>query len=378
MVSATPYVGKSTDAVIIGGGPAGLAAAIALRQKGISCLVVEAPIPPIDKGCGEGLMPDALLSLRKLGVEIAEEDGYPFKGIRFVNATYHVDAHFSNGAGIGVRRPRLHHRMSEKAQEAGAMFAWGSRAKLLNTESLLVNGVKTHFRWLIGADGQASGVRKWAGLEKVKTLSQRFGFRRHYEIAPWSECVEVHWGSVGQIYITPVAQDCVCVVFITHDSRVNREHFLSHFPEIAHKLKNARIVTQERGAISATRKLKRVANGAIALIGDASGSADSITGEGLAISFRQAIALAASIDQDSLSNYRKEHHIIGRLPHAISRLMLTMDHWPAVEKRGMRVLASKPVLFEELLAVHMGAMSPCRFALERGPLLGWNFLTASS
>lgn len=123
VVSATPYVGKSTDAVIIGGGPAGLAAAIALRQKGISCLVVEALVPPIDKGCGEGLMPDALLSLRTLGVEIAEEDGYPFKGIRFVNAIYHIDAHFPNGTGIGVRRPRLHHRMSERAQEAGAMFA---------------------------------------------------------------------------------------------------------------------------------------------------------------------------------------------------------------------------------------------------------------
>ena len=49
------------DALIAGGGPAGLAAAIALRQKGLDVLVADALWPPIDKACGEGLMPDALL-----------------------------------------------------------------------------------------------------------------------------------------------------------------------------------------------------------------------------------------------------------------------------------------------------------------------------
>src|ERR1700730_12389760 len=61
------------DVVIVGGGPAGLAAAIALGQKGIECIVVEALEPPIDKCCGEGLMPDALHSLKALGVEIREQ-----------------------------------------------------------------------------------------------------------------------------------------------------------------------------------------------------------------------------------------------------------------------------------------------------------------
>ena len=64
------------DVLIIGGGPAGLAAAIALRQKGFDCTVVDALEPPINKVCGEGLMPDALHSLRALGIEIREEEGY--------------------------------------------------------------------------------------------------------------------------------------------------------------------------------------------------------------------------------------------------------------------------------------------------------------
>ena len=110
---------NSADVVIVGGGPAGLAATIALRQKGIECIVVEALEPPIDKCCGEGLMPDALHSLKALGVEIREEEGYAFQGIRFANSTHRVDADFPNGAGIGVRRTHLHQRMSDRACEVG-------------------------------------------------------------------------------------------------------------------------------------------------------------------------------------------------------------------------------------------------------------------
>jgi 2-polyprenyl-6-methoxyphenol hydroxylase-like FAD-dependent oxidoreductase len=62
------------EVVILGGGPAGLAAGIALRQRGIGCLVVESRLPTIDKGCGEGLMPDAIASLLFVRVTEFEDD----------------------------------------------------------------------------------------------------------------------------------------------------------------------------------------------------------------------------------------------------------------------------------------------------------------
>jgi len=58
------------DVFVAGGGPAGLAAAIAARQQGFSVMVADSAIPPIDKACGEGLMPDGLDSLRQLGMTI--------------------------------------------------------------------------------------------------------------------------------------------------------------------------------------------------------------------------------------------------------------------------------------------------------------------
>ena len=378
----------TTEALIVGGGPAGLAASIALRQSGIECAVIEARSPAIDKACGEGLMPDSRETLAQLGIALDESDGYLFRGIRFENSVHHVDAYFPSGTGIGVRRPHLHTLLATRAEEAGARLMWNSRIQLpaddaaagpgAGTEThrtALVNGEPIRFRWLIGADGQASSVRKWAGLDRARTRSLRFGFRTHYRIAPWSEFVEVHWGRFGQLYVTPVASDCVCVVYITRNPRCDRANILGDFPEMARRLKNAEVVSQQRGAVTASCKLHRVATDFVALIGDASGSADAITGEGLAISFRQAHALAESIRSGSLEPYRRAHRQIGKLPIAMGELMLTLDRWPALQVRAMRALASTPIFFQELLQAHMGEKSLASVLLRRGPRFGWSLIT---
>jgi menaquinone-9 beta-reductase len=46
-------MGFATDVFVIGGGPAGLAAAIAARAKGLRVTVADGGVPPIDKPCGE-------------------------------------------------------------------------------------------------------------------------------------------------------------------------------------------------------------------------------------------------------------------------------------------------------------------------------------
>lgn len=366
----------STDVLILGGGPAGLAAAIALRQKGIDCLVVEALEPSIDKGCAEGLMPDALGSLRELGLNMTEQQGHRFRGIRFNNLQHHVHATFPNGSGIGVRRTKLHGLIADRAHEAGVAVSWRSRARLLDSRSALINGNKISFRYLVGADGQASGVRRWARLGQMQRENIRFGFRRHYNIAPWSEYVEVHWGSIGQVYITPVAADAVCVVFITRNAKLVQGDFLEAFPAVAEKLQGVPTMSALRGGISVNRKLRRVANNFVALIGDASGSPDAITGEGLAVSFRQAVALANAIEQGNLELYNREHQKIGRLPHAMSWLMLSMDRWPQMQGRAIKTLSTHPDYFQQLLSVHVGAQSMQRFAIRQGIRVGWSFLEA--
>lgn len=349
-------VPSTTDVLIVGGGPAGLAAAIALRQKGIACVVVEAQGRGTEKACGEGLMPDALAALKALGVSITADDGHVFRGIRFANATHQVAASFDAGVGIGVRRPHLHKRLADRASALGATLLWNSRIALPDDPqagTALVQGKPLGFRWLIGADGRASQVRRWAGLDR-RSHAQRLGFRAHYQVAPWSEEVEIHWGPAGQLYLTPVAPDCVCAVFLGRGSQRDMEQALAEFPEVAARLAGAPLLSRQRGAVSATNRLHRVAATTVALVGDASGSADAITGEGLAMSFRQALALADSIKTGSLAPYRREHQRIGRMPHRMGALMLTLDRWPWLERRALGAFAATPELFAGLLALHTG------------------------
>ena len=66
-------------------------------------------------------------------------------------------------------------------------------------------------RWIIGADGHASRVRKWAGLDRWRRVRERLGFRVHYRMAPWTDHVEVHWHPEFQMYVAAVAADEVMV-----------------------------------------------------------------------------------------------------------------------------------------------------------------------
>jgi flavin-dependent dehydrogenase len=288
--------------------------------------------------------------------------------------------------------------LAARAEELGARLMWESHVKLPANGVLAeasgsiatVNGRPIRYRWLIGADGQASVVRRWAGLDRARKQTLRYGFRTHYRAdAAGFDMVEVHWGRGGQLYLTPVAPDCVCVVYLSRnpypglsrDPHSGRTDVLAEFPEVARRLAGERgpeMISQQRGAVSATCRLRRVATDHVALIGDASGSADSITGEGLAVSFRQALALAEAVAVGSLAHYESAHREIARLPHAMGTLMLTLDRWPRFQVHAMRALASSPALFEELLEAHVGTRSLASVLLRRGPLLGWNLMTGGA
>jgi menaquinone-9 beta-reductase len=341
------------DALIVGGGPAGLASAIALRQKGLDVLVADALRPPIDKACGEGLMPDAQQDLAALGIQVTARDGAGFEGIAFLSERHHAAAHFAHGIGIGIRRPRLHSLLVDRSKELGVRLAWGTRVSVAENQPLLLDGEPCVYRYAIGADGQSSRVRQSMGLGQGKILSRRFGTRCHYRIKPWTRMVEVHWGDLGQAYVTPVGPDEICVATVAGDPSIRMESILRSLPWLRDRLEGADQLSTLRGALTTTRKLRRVTAGNIALTGDASGSADAITGEGLALSFRQALLLAEAMAVDNLAIYQAGHPLILRMPHLMSRMMLRMDAWRGLREGALAVLSAQPQLFTHLLAFHL-------------------------
>jgi menaquinone-9 beta-reductase len=368
-------MGHGTDVFVVGGGPAGLAAAIAARMRGFRVIIADGANPPITKACGEGLLPDAQKALGELGVELRETDGCAFHGIRFEDERSSVSAHFPEGHGLGVRREILDQRMIERAQDCGVSLLWNTPVMGLYDEGVVAGGNKINAEWIIGADGGQSRVRRWCGLESFGPQRRRFAFRVHYRLKPWSDFTEIYWGEEAQAYVTAVGAQEICVVLILNkpDSRFNEN--LRRFPKLCGRLKGAARAGPERGAVTGMFSLKRVYHGNVALIGDASGSVDAITGEGLSLSFRQAMVLADALAANDLKRYQKAHRRLFWRPRLMGQLLLLLDRRNGLRGRTMRALEAAPQLFERMLAYHVGETRPLQLATASA-VFGWRFLAA--
>jgi flavin-dependent dehydrogenase len=366
----------STDVFVIGGGPAGLAAAIAARQAGFHVVVADGATPPIDKACGEVLMPDALAAFERLGFSAHATNASLLRGVRFLSSELSAEAVFPSGTcGVSVRRTALHDIMSEHAAALGVNLLWQTAVTGISRDEIQLGQRKIRTRWIIGADGANSRVRRWANLDAHSRTKLRYAFRRHYRIKPWTDRMEIYWGAHSQGYATAVSNEEVCVAVASQDPTLRLQESLPGFPALHARLHGAETSSAERGSVSSSRKLKRVWRENVALIGDASGTVDAITGEGLGLSFSQAVALAECLKSGNLAGYQAAHRRLSRRPLLMARLMLMLDGRPRFQQRTLQAFRQRPEVFRRLLALHVGSLSPFHLALD-GLTLGWGLLTA--
>jgi menaquinone-9 beta-reductase len=373
-------VPSATDVFVIGGGPAGLAAAITARQRGFRVVVADAAQPPIDKACGEGFLPDGLEALERLGIHLALTDAFAFRGVRFLRSSSSLslsaEAQFPAGAqGLAVRRTILHSSMMERAAQLGTDFLWRTAVTGISAEGVHIGERCVRARWIAGADGLNSRVRRWAGLEGGSKPRLRYAFRRHFGIAPWTDHMEVYWGDRCQGYAVAVNREQVCVALASHDPGLRLEDGLRELPVLNARLRGAETISAERGALTGNRTLRRVWRGNVALIGDAAGTVDAITGEGLGLAFSQAALLAECFESGDLERYQIEHRRLGLRPRWMARMMLNLDRRPRLQQRTLRVFQNHPEIFRRLVAFHVGALPPLRLVRD-GFTLGWGLLTA--
>jgi len=340
----------TADLIVVGGGPVGLAAAIDARLAGLSVLLIEPRTGPVDKACGEGLMPGTVAALRRLGVTV---EGSPFRGIRYVAPNGRTSAVylFPGSVGMGVRRTALHAALAARATALGAVRQPGrvrglrqndvGNANLVRVE--LDDGSTHSGTWALGCDGLHSFVRRTTGLGRGSD-GRRFGIRRHAARAPWTDVVEVHWSAIGEAYVTPIS-DREIGVAVLGPRGWSFDEAITTFPVLARHLDGVEWTTSARGAGPLRQKVSSPVCGRVLLVGDAAGYVDALTGEGLRIGLACAEAAVQSVVAGRPQAYPRRWRSLTREYRWLTSGLVMATRVPVARRVLVPVAARLPRVF---------------------------------
>jgi flavin-dependent dehydrogenase len=287
--------------VVAGGGPVGLATALYAARAGLDVELREPRPGPIDKACGEGLMPGAVTRLEALGVTV---DGVRLAGIRYLAGPHRVAARFRHGPGRGVRRTTLHAALHDAVVAAGVPVRRSVVRRVEQAaDRVLVDGEPARF--LVAADGLHSPVRRGIGLQAPAAGPRRYGLRAHVAVRPWTDLVEVHWARHAEAYLG-----------------------------------------RTRGAGPLRQRTTRRVAGRVLLVGDAAGYVDALTGEGIASGLAQAEVAVAAVAAGDPAGYEAAWRRLTRRHDLLTRGLVTATRVPLVRRALVPAAVRLPRVFE--------------------------------
>lgn len=376
----------TADVVVVGGGIAGSATAIGLARRGVDVVVVERRAFPRPKPCGEGLMPHGVEALRALVGDHAPATvgAQPFAGILYRCGGVEAIGDFDGALGYGFRRDLLDDVVQRAARAAGARVVAGAVRDVGLDDAQgatvhLADGTTLRARFVVGADGPRSTLRHALGLDGGAPVDGRYAVRRHFALADGVALparVEVTVLDGYELYVTPVQPGVVNVAALCE-----RRVFQGGAGPLADRLDALIDGAARRGAGAATAllagarpvddaaacgplrvKAKRVHRGRAALVGDAAGYVDAITGEGMSLALRTAPVLVDAIaavlggaDVDlSLRTYARARAAAFRDHALLTHGLVFLARSPTLAKRAVARLAKEPALFDRLLQVNDG------------------------
>jgi geranylgeranyl reductase family protein len=197
------------DALVVGGGPGGAAAAYWLAKAGHDVVVVERKDFPREKTCGDGLTPRAVHQIQEMGLEpaIVAAGHHRYDGLRAIAHGITLELRWPEhpvfpSYGYVVRRRDLDRLVAEQAVAAGATLHQGTEAVAPILEGGLLRGAvvrdkadgttrEIRARYVIVADGANSRFGRALGASRHRGFPQGMAIRGYFESPmhddPWIE-----------------------------------------------------------------------------------------------------------------------------------------------------------------------------------------------
>jgi len=289
------------DVLILGGGPAGSMSALLFARAGHSVVLCESYATLPERVCGMYLCPAGVALLERLGLlETVSQGARALHGMIMVAPNYQrLETRFPQGHGLpehglALPRPRLDNDLLELARAAGAEVRMGARPTELERiaggwRATLPNGEPIEARLLVGADGRKSFTARRLGLTLPARRSRTaLHIDRPARISapPFGQMHVFDDGAyIGLDPVTPttVNLSIVCdpealrgrpVVEFVNEHLARSPHLSALFDPLPEDVRPV-------ATFPTNARVRRAATHDAALVGDASGYIDPLTGEGI-------------------------------------------------------------------------------------------------
>jgi len=227
------------------------------EKKGFEVTVADGAKPPIDKACGEGLMPNTVAALRELGIAISFRATGGSFALRFVDGkSRKLRRTFLERAGLALPGPSCTRKWWSEPRSVECPLLWNTPVSGLTDEGAILDGREMRAKWVIGADGiplesealDRPGSRIAAEdtirAETALSNSVMDGLRRDL------------LGRMMQAYVTPLGDEETCVALISDDPRMRLGDAWEEFPELAARVQNAELSGADRGGVTVDKQIE--------------------------------------------------------------------------------------------------------------------------